>query len=400
MRPAGGGAARRLPDPWDTGQWYARPVPDSRSDYPHPSDYSGRRDYSGRWDEGDYPGRRAGRWDEGDYPGPRAGRWDEGDHPGRRDYPGRWDEDERDAYSAPGRRRYQDPWDEDGRDDDPRPYGSRRFFPEPLAAKVPEITLMFWVVKLLTTAGGEAVSDYLALGSRLVGAGVEGGVLVIGLLWQFRTRRYSAAAYWFLAYAIAIFGTGVSDTLHLMAGIPYAGTSLLWAIVLAGIFWLWYRNEGTLSIHSIVTRRRETYYWATVFATFALGTALGDFTAASLHLGYLASGILFFVVIMIPALAWSQFRLNPVFAFWFAYVDTRPLGASFADYAGKPKNLSGLGLGELQTAAIATIAVAVLVACLVISRHGIQEPGDPDEPDDWLPPDNRMVRPAGSHRAR
>lgn len=372
MRSAHGGPERRLPDPWDTGQWYARPAPGSRSDYPHPSDYAGRRDYPRHWDE-----------DERDLYSA----------PGRRDYRDEWDE------PPPSRRDRRDQWDEDEWDDYPEPGGSRRFFPEPLAAKVPEITLMFWVVKLLTTAGGEAVSDYLALGNRMVGAGVEGGVLVIGLLWQFRTRRYSAAAYWFLAYAIAIFGTGVSDTLHLMVGIPYTGTSLLWAIVLAGIFWRWYRNEGTLSIHSIVTRRRETYYWATVFATFALGTALGDLTAISLHLGYLASGVLFFVVIMIPALAWSQFRLNPVFAFWSAYVDTRPLGASFADYVGKAKNLSGLGFGELQTAAVATIAVAVLVAGLVISRHGIQESWDPEEPDDW-PPGNRVARHAGGHRAR
>jgi uncharacterized membrane-anchored protein len=368
-----------LPDPWDTGQWFARPAPGSRSDYPHPGDYAGGRGYPSRWDD-----------DERDmYPAPSPrDRWDD-PAPRPRD---RWDD------PAPSRRR-RDRWDDDEWDDYPEPGGSRRFFPEPLAAKVPEITLMFWVVKLLTTAGGEAVSDYLALGSRLVGAGVEGGVLVIGLLWQFRTRRYSAAAYWFLAYAIAIFGTGVSDTLHLMVGIPYAGTSVLWAVVLAGIFWRWYRNEGTLSIHSIVTRRREAYYWATVFATFALGTALGDLTAISLHLGYLASGILFFIVIMIPALAWSQFRLNAVFAFWFAYVDTRPLGASFADYVGKPNHLSGLGFGELQTAAAATIAVAVLVAGLVISRHGIQEPQELQELDDW-PPDSRLARQAGSHRVR
>ena len=168
-----------------------------------------------------------------------------------------------------------------------------QLFPEPLAAKVPEITVLFWVVKLLTTCGGEAVSDYLALGNRQVGAVVEAGLLVIALVWQFRTRRYVAAAYWSLAYAIAIFGTGVSDALHLFIGIPYAGTTLLWAVVLALIFWLWYRSEGTLSIHSIVTRRREAFYWAVVFATFALGTALGDFTASVLGLGYLASAIMF-----------------------------------------------------------------------------------------------------------
>jgi hypothetical protein len=166
-----------------------------------------------------------------------------------------------------------------------------QLFPEPLAAKVPEITVLFWVVKLLTTCGGEAVSDYLALGNRQVGAVVEAGLLAVALVWQFRTRRYVAAAYWSLVYAIAIFGTGVSDALHLFIGIPYGGTTLLWAVVLALIFWAWYRSEGTLSIHSIVTRRRETFYWAVVFATFALGTALGDFTASVLGLGYLASAI-------------------------------------------------------------------------------------------------------------
>jgi hypothetical protein len=166
----------------------------------------------------------------------------------------------------------------------------RRFLSEPVAAKVPEITLAFWVIKLLTTAGGEATSDYLSLGSHVTGAAVEIGLLAIGLIWQFRVRRYTAAAYWFLAYAIAIFGTGVSDTMHLVVGIPYAGTTLLWAVVLAGIFTVWYRSERTLSIHSIVTRRREAFYWATVFATFALGTALGDFTATTLAPGVLVLG--------------------------------------------------------------------------------------------------------------
>jgi uncharacterized membrane-anchored protein len=252
--------------------------------------------------------------------------------------------------------------------------GTRRnqLFPEPLAVKVPQITFLFWVVKLLTTCGGEAVSDYLALGNRQVGAVVETGLLVIALVWQFRTRRYVAAAYWSLAYAIAIFGTGVSDALHLFVGIPYAGTTLLWAVVLALVFWLWYRSEGTLSIHSIVTRRREAYYWAVVFATFALGTALGDFTASVLGLGYLASAIMFFFIILIPAVAWWRFGLNPVAAFWFAYVVTRPLGASFADYFGRARELSGLGLGSGRVAVIVTIAVAILVGYLAVTRRDIQ----------------------------
>lgn len=252
----------------------------------------------------------------------------------------------------------------------------RGIFPQPAAAKVPEITLMFWVVKLLTTAGGEATSDYLALGSHAVGAVVETGVLVIGLIWQFRIRRYTAAAYWFLAYAIAIFGTGVSDTLHLVVGIPYAGTTLLWALVLAVVFAVWYRSERTLSIHSIVTRRREMFYWATVFATFALGTALGDFTATSLGLGYLSSVVLFFVAILIPAVAWRGFGLNAITAFWWAYVLTRPLGASVADYFSKSKSLSGFGFGDGQTAVVVTIAVVIGVLYLAITRSGIQKPAE------------------------
>src|ERR1700733_5117765 len=244
----------------------------------------------------------------------------------------------------------------------------------PLAAKVPEITLLFWVIKLLTTAGGEATSDYLALGSHLIGAVVEVGLLVIGLVWQFRTRRYTAAAYWFLAYAIAIFGTGVSDTLHLTFGLPYAATTILWAVVLAAVFWTWHRSEGTLSIHSITTQRRECFYWATVFATFALGTALGDFTATALGLGYLASGILFSVAILIPALAWWRLGLNEVAAFWIAYVLTRPLGASFADYISKPPSLSGIGFGDGPTAAVFALAVFALVLYLAIARPDIQQP--------------------------
>jgi uncharacterized membrane-anchored protein len=243
----------------------------------------------------------------------------------------------------------------------------------PLAAKVPEITFGFWVIKLLTTAGGEATSDYLALKGDLVAGVVEVAIFVVAVWLQFRTRRYVAAAYWFLALAIAIFGTGVADAMHLVIGIPYAGTTVLWAVILAAVFWLWYRSEGTLSIHSITTTRREVYYWATVFATFALGTALGDFTASVAKLGYLGSAILFAVVIMIPAVAW-RFGLNPVVAFWFAYVVTRPIGASFADYISKPKDTSGLGFGDVETAAVITLLVVILVAYTSLARFDIQSP--------------------------
>jgi uncharacterized membrane-anchored protein len=249
-----------------------------------------------------------------------------------------------------------------------------RVFPAPTTAKVPEIIFLFWVVKILTTAGGEATSDYLKTWGNIRGGGTEVALFVVGLVVQFGTRRYRAFDYWFLAYAIAIFGTGVSDFLHLDVKIPYAGTTLLWAVVLAAIFFTWYRCEGTLSIHSITTQRREAFYWATVFATFALGTALGDFTATSLGLGYLASGILFGVVILVPALALWRLGLNSIVAFWFAYVVTRPLGASFADYISKPPNISGIGFGDGPTALVFTLTVLVFVSYLAIARPDIQEP--------------------------
>jgi uncharacterized membrane-anchored protein len=242
---------------------------------------------------------------------------------------------------------------------------------EPVAAKVPEITALFWLIKLLTTAGGEATSDFLGNYNVVIGAAVEFGVFAVALWWQFRTRRYFAPAYWSLAFAIAILGTGVSDTLHLVFGIPYAGTTALWAIVLGVVFWRWNRSEGTLSIHSVTTRRREGYYWATVFATFALGTAVGDFSATALNLGYLASGITFGVVILVPLVAWRH-GLNSVLAFWFAYVLTRPLGASFADYVSKPRDISGIDFGDGATAGVAIIAVAALVAYLTLARNDIQ----------------------------
>jgi uncharacterized membrane-anchored protein len=261
-----------------------------------------------------------------------------------------------------------------------------RIFPAPAAAKVPEIILLFWVVKILTTAGGEAASDFFKTWGNIGGGGAEVALFVIAIVVQFATRRYQAFAYWFLAYAIAIAGTGLADFLHLDVHIPYAGTTVLWAVVLAMVFWVWYRKEGTLSIHSITTQRREAFYWATVFATFALGTALGDFTANSLNLGYLASGILFGILILIPAVAWWKFGLNSIAAFWFAYILTRPLGASFADYISKPRDLSGIGFGDGPTALVFAIAVAVLVAYLAIARPDIQPaPGGADEPTNSTP---------------
>jgi uncharacterized membrane-anchored protein len=256
-----------------------------------------------------------------------------------------------------------------------------RFFPAPVAAKVPEIIFVFWVVKILTTAGGEVTSDYLKTYGNFGGGGTEVALFVIALVLQFATRRYRAFAYWFLAYAIAIAGTGISDFLHLDVHIPYVGTTILWAVILAAVFWTWQRGEGTLSIHSITTQRREAFYWATVFATFALGTALGDFTAVSLGMGYLASGIFFFAVILLPAMAWWRFGLNSIAAFWMAYVVTRPLGASFADYISKPSSTTGIGFGNGQTALVFAVATFLLVSYLAIARPDIQRSGGPSAAD-------------------
>lgn len=247
-----------------------------------------------------------------------------------------------------------------------------RFFPAPVAAKVPEILVFFWVVKILTTAGGEATSDYLKNWGNLGGGGAELVLFGLGLVLQFTTRRYQAFAYWSLAFAIAIIGTGVSDFVHLDVGISYAGLTLLWAVILAIIFAVWHRSEGTLSIHSITTQRRESFYWATVFVTFALGTALGDYTAISLNLGFLTSGIIFAVIIAIPALARWKFGMNPVLAFWAAYIVTRPLGASLDDYISKPHSMSQIGFGDGRTAIAFAIAVIVLVIYLTSARTDIQ----------------------------
>jgi uncharacterized membrane-anchored protein len=244
---------------------------------------------------------------------------------------------------------------------------------EPLAAKVPEITIMFWAIKLITTYMGEATSDFL--GDKL---GPGGGVIEVVLMvaavwWQFRKRRYFAPAYWSLAMVIAISGTGASDTLHNIFHIPFYGTTLLWVVILAAVLSIWHRCEGTLSIHSITTARREVFYWCTVFATFALGTALGDLTATTFNLGYAPSGLLFIGIILIPLAGW-RLGLNSVVAFWFAYIVTRPLGASFADYVSKPHNISGLDFGDGPTAITAFVAIVVLVTFVTVSKRGIQAP--------------------------
>jgi uncharacterized membrane-anchored protein len=256
-------------------------------------------------------------------------------------------------------------------------------------SKVPRITILFWIVKILTTAMGEAFADFMALNYSPVLAGVVGTTLfVLAIVLQFRAKRYNAWIYWFAVSMVAVFGTLCADGLHIKLGIPYAVSSTFFAICLVIVFVAWYLTEGTLSIHSICTRRRELFYWATVCATFALGTAVGDLTATTLGLGFLASGIMFTVAILIPALAWWKFRLNAVVAFWTAYVLTRPLGASYADWMGVGHHFGGLGLGRGHVALYLTVVIIAFVGYLAVTRVDVDN-------TEFVP---RPARAAARHR--
>jgi uncharacterized membrane-anchored protein len=240
-----------------------------------------------------------------------------------------------------------------------------------LRTKVPEITLVFWVLKLLTTGMGEAMSD--AMGQKSVPVAAAVGIFGMWLaLWlQLRQREYSAPYYWFAVMMVAVFGTMAADGIHDGAGIGYTVTTPLFALITGLIFWRWYSTEGTLSIHSINTKRRERFYWAAVFGTFALGTAAGDLTALQLNWGFWPAAALFAVMISVPAIGWWRFGWNPIFSFWFAYIITRPLGASFADGFSKTGN-GGLGLGDPLVALIAFVIFVVLVGWVAVTKLDVQ----------------------------
>jgi len=243
------------------------------------------------------------------------------------------------------------------------------------ALRVPEITVYFWVIKALSTAMGEATSDYLVhrLNPELaVALGFIG--LVVALLLQFSMRRYVAWTYWLGVVMVGVFGTMAADVLHVRFGVAYAASSTLYGVVLLAVFVSWQMTEKTLSIHSVDTPRREAFYWASVVATFALGTAVGDLTAVTFHLGYLTSGLLFAGVIAVPASGFRWLHWNAIFSFWFAYVVTRPLGASFADWMGKPQSVGGLGWGDGTVAVALTIVIFCLVAFLAVTRADVQRP--------------------------
>src|SRR5436305_14579866 len=215
---------------------------------------------------------------------------------------------------------------------------------------------------------GESTSDFLVHSLVPEIAVVLGGIaFCVALYLQFGKDRYVPWAYWLAVAMVGVFGTMAADVLHVGLGVPYIASTVFYAIVLAVVFRTWYVTEGTLSIHSINTPRRELFYRAAVLATFALGTAAGDMTAATLGLGYFVSGVLFAVLFAIPALAYRLFGLNEVGAFWFAYIMARPLGASFADWFAKPY-LGGLGLGDEIVTFVLTILIIGFVGYLTVTH--------------------------------
>lgn len=240
-----------------------------------------------------------------------------------------------------------------------------------VALKVPEVTVYFWIVKLLTTAMGESTTDYLVFQIDpyvAVALGFLG--LGISLVLQLLASRYVPWIYWLAVVMVAVFGTMAADVLHVVLGIPYVVSTIAFASALAVVFIAWYAVERDLSIHTIVAGRRELFYWATVMATFALGTAAGDLVASTLQLGYFAAALVFAVLFALPGLAYWRLGLNPTFAFWSAYVITRPLGATVADWLGKPE-LGGLGLGDGPVALVLGVLIVGFVAYLSFSEIDI-----------------------------
>jgi uncharacterized membrane-anchored protein len=229
--------------------------------------------------------------------------------------------------------------------------------------RVPDPTVLFWILKLLTTGVGEVASDFLVrtfdpVPVVLLAAVGFAGVAAV----QFTARRYVPWRYWAFVLTVAVFGTMIADVTHLVIGVPYAVSTALFAVVLLVVFVLWHRSEGTLSVHSIGTTRRELFYWATVIATFALGTAFGDLTATTLGLGYLGSAFLFAALFVMPGVAY-RIGMPATAAFWWAYILTRPLGASIADWLAVTPDRGGLDLGyaEITGTGVALIAAGVVV---------------------------------------
>ena len=240
--------------------------------------------------------------------------------------------------------------------------------------KVPQITLYFWVVKILCTTVGETAADLLnsSLNLGLTGTSVVMGVLLlITLFFQFKSNKYIPAIYWLAVVLISVVGTLITDNLTDNFGVPLQLTSIIFSIALALTFIIWFAVEKTLSVHKINTVRRESFYWLAILFTFALGTAAGDLIAETYKLGYLLSAGLFMGLIAISWLAYKFLKLNAVLTFWIAYILTRPLGASIGDYLSQATKDGGLGLGTVITSAIFLLAILATVIYLTITKKDV-----------------------------
>ncbi|QCO96462.1 hypothetical protein FCN77_00450 [Arthrobacter sp. 24S4-2] len=251
------------------------------------------------------------------------------------------------------------------------------------ASKVPEVSVYFWITKVLTTGMGETTSDFLVtwLGP-LIAVALGAAGLAITLLLQFAVRRYVPWIYWSAVVMVSVFGTMAADVLHVGLDVPYAASTVVFTVVLAVVFIVWHRTERTLSIHSILTPRREFFYWAAVLTTFALGTAAGDLTAMTLNLGYLPSAVLFAVIIAIPAVDYRRLGLNAVVGFWFAYITARPLGASLADWMAVSPARGGLDWGSGPVSLGWAALILGFVSYLAITGRDIERKGPRPAPDE------------------
>jgi uncharacterized membrane-anchored protein len=239
--------------------------------------------------------------------------------------------------------------------------------------KVPEVTLFFWIIKILCTTVGETAADYLNTNLNLgltKTTYIIGTLLLIVLFFQFMARKYISSIYWLAVVLISVVGTLITDNLTDNFGIALTTTTGIFAVALAATFAVWYASEKTLSIHTIFTTRREAFYWLAILFTFALGTAAGDLTAERFNLGYLNSLLLFVTLIAAVAVAYFRFKLNEVTAFWIAYILTRPLGASIGDYLSQAHGDGGLALGTTRTSGLFLVAILSFVAYLNITRKG------------------------------
>ncbi|MDX6397011.1 MAG: hypothetical protein QOJ43_419 [Gaiellaceae bacterium] len=238
--------------------------------------------------------------------------------------------------------------------------------------KVPEVTVYFWVIKVLCTTVGETAADFLNTNLNLGLTGttyVISGVLAVALFFQFRLRRYVPSAYWLAVVLISVVGTLITDNLTDNFGVSLVTTTIVFSVGLAAAFAWWYASERTLSIHSIVTTRREAFYWLAVLVTFALGTAAGDLTAERLSVGYGQSALLFGAMIAVVYVAHVRFALNAILAFWIAYILTRPLGASIGDYLSQARADGGLGLGTTVTSVIFLLTILAVVVFLTVTKR-------------------------------